>query len=158
MAIRAFPFAAVVLAPRATAADAVALANLLEAARAAGADPIIATVPRDVHGAPGARAVHVTAGASDSTALRTGMAQLGNSTARFMLLLRLGGGAADVVSLLALVDAAKRDGAALTAFAGDDLERGPLFVARDVWLDLMTLAEEGIGAVAARRGVHRVER
>lgn len=158
MAIRAFPFAAVVLAPGAAASDDVALAHLVEAARAAGADPVIAAVPRDASVATGARAVHLAAGASDITALRRGMAQLGNSTARFALLLRLGGGTMDVVSLLALVDAAKRDGAALTAFAGDDLERGPLFVARDAWLDVMTLAEQGIGAVAARHGVHRVER
>jgi hypothetical protein len=30
-------------------------------------------------------------------------------------------------------------------------------IARDAWLDLMTLGEQGMAAVAERRGVHRVQ-
>jgi hypothetical protein len=158
MATRAFPFAAVILAPRAAAEDAPTLARLVEVARAAGADPIVVTAPRETTLATGARGVHVPAGASDVTALRLGMAQLGNSSVPYALLLHLGTATPDVVPLLALVDVAKRDRPALTALDGDDLDRGPMLIARDAWLELMTLADQGIGAVAARRGVQLVKR
>jgi hypothetical protein len=158
MATRAFPFAAVILAPRAETKDGPTLTRLVEAARAAGAEPIVVTAPRETAPAAGARGVHLPAGASDATALRLGMAQLGNSSVPYALLLHLGPATPDVVPLLALVDAAKRDRPALTALDGDDLDRGPVLIARDAWLELMTLADEGIGAVAARRGVQRVKR
>ncbi|HEY2065609.1 MAG TPA: hypothetical protein VGG84_06590 [Gemmatimonadaceae bacterium] len=158
MATPAFPFAAVILAPRAAAKDRPALTRLVEASRATGADPVIVAAPREMAPMAGARSVHVAGGASDVTALRIGMAQLGNSSARYVLLLRLGAAAHDVVSLLALVDAAKRSASAVSALDGDDIEQGPVIIARDAWLELMTLADQGIAAVAARRGVQRVRR
>jgi hypothetical protein len=44
----------------------------------------------------------------------------------------------------------------MTAIDGDDLDRSPVLIARDAWLDLMTLGEQGMEAVAARRGITRV--
>jgi hypothetical protein len=158
MGTRAFPFAAVILAPRATPEDGVTLTRFVEAARAAGADPVVIAGPRETTAVAGARGVHVPTGASEVTALRLGMAQLGNSSARYVLLLHIHDATPDVVSLLALVDAAKRSESAVSAFDGDDLERGPVFIARDAWLELMTLADHGIAAVAARRGLQRVAR
>ena len=51
---------------------------------------------------------------------------------------------------------AQAEGAALAVLEGDDVEHAPLMIARDAWLDLMTLGEQGMTALAARRGLHRV--
>ncbi|HET7187034.1 MAG TPA: hypothetical protein VFI52_02710, partial [Gemmatimonadaceae bacterium] len=63
---------------------------------------------------------------------------------------------ADVARLSALVRGTQSEGAALALHEGDDLEHAPLMIARDAWLDLMTLGEQGLTAVAERRGLHRV--
>jgi hypothetical protein len=80
------PFAAVILAGGATAADRERIAELVQAARAAGAAAVVCAVPRGWRAPERARVVHVAPGASPSSALRAGLAQLGNSTARFVML------------------------------------------------------------------------
>ncbi|HKP16228.1 MAG TPA: hypothetical protein VJT85_09185, partial [Gemmatimonadaceae bacterium] len=61
-----------------------------------------------------------------------------------------------LVTLLALVDAAKRDEQALITFANASLDLSPVLIPRDAWLELVTVGESGMDAVAARRRVTRV--
>jgi hypothetical protein len=79
-------FAAVILAGGATAADSARLAEMVQVARADGAVAVVCAVPRGWRAPERARVVHVAPGASPSSALRAGLAQLGNSTARFVML------------------------------------------------------------------------
>jgi len=100
--------------------------------------------------------VHVAPGASPISAVRAGMAQLSNTPAPYAMLWPLAA-EADSQRLRALVDDVRRARPALAAFDGADLERGPVMIARDAWLELMTLGERGLAAVAERRGVRRVQ-
>jgi hypothetical protein len=90
-------------------------------------------------------------------AIRLGMAQLANTPARVVLLIPQAGSSPSVVALLSLLDAAKRAPDAVVAFAGAPLDESPVLVPRDAWLELVTVAENGLDAVAARRRVERVE-
>jgi hypothetical protein len=84
------------------------------------------------------------------------MAQLANSPAQVVLLLPLGA-RSSLVDLLSLIDASKRAPHAIVAFAGASLDESPVLVPRDAWLELVTVAENGLDAVAARRRVERVD-
>jgi hypothetical protein len=79
-------FAAVILAGGATAADGDRIAEMVQGARAAGAIAVVCAVPRGWRAPERARVVHVAPGAAPGGALRAGLAQLGNSTARFVML------------------------------------------------------------------------
>jgi hypothetical protein len=151
----AAPLAAVFLATRAGAEE--LLQSLVDGARAAGAHTVVVVLPREAPAPAEVRVARVAAGASTINALRSGMALLTNTTARLALIWPLDGAEVDdVPRIAALVEAARREGAAVTAFAHDDLDASPVIVARDAWLELVTLGEQGIGAVAARRGSYLV--
>jgi hypothetical protein len=147
--------AVVILAPRATAADQDRVATMVESARSLAAY-VAVVVPKGWRAPPRSRVAHVASGVSAIGAIRAGMAQLSNTPARYALLWPLEGGAVDATRLRALVADVARERPALGALAGDDVEHAPVMVARDAWLDLMTLGERGIGAVAERRGLRRV--
>jgi molybdopterin-guanine dinucleotide biosynthesis protein A len=147
--------AVVVLAPRATPSDRDLVAGIVESANGFAAYTVV-VVPKGWRAPPRSRVAHVSPGASPIAAIRAGMAQLSNTPARYALLWPLEAGAVDPARLRALVAAVGRERPALATFAGEDVERAPVMVARDAWLDLMTLGEQGIGAVAGRHGVHRV--
>ncbi|HET9012390.1 MAG TPA: hypothetical protein VFN38_11285 [Gemmatimonadaceae bacterium] len=147
-------FAVVILAGRATPADRDRVAEMVQVARGAGAQAIVAAVPRGWRAPPQSRVVHVPPGSSTISALRLGMAQLGNTAVRYALLWPLE--AATSPHLPTLVDAVRTERPVLAALEGDDVEHAPVMIARDAWLDLMTLGEQGIGAVADRRGLRRV--
>lgn len=149
MATREFPFAAVILAAGAAAADSPRVAEMVQAARAAGAEPVVVAAPRGWPALPNARMVHVAPDASSISGLRAGMAQLTNTTARFALLWPFDERTTEVVSLLALVDDVKRERATMTALEGDVKARGAVMVARDAWLDLMAGGVEGLSATLA---------
>jgi hypothetical protein len=87
------------------------------------------------------------------------MALLSNTPVRYALLLTFDAtarAAVDGGSLRTLVEDVRNVGAAVTAFAGTDLDRAPIMIARDSWLDLMTLGEQGMAAVTARRGLREI--
>jgi hypothetical protein len=147
--------AIVILAPRATPADRDRVVALVESARSFAAYAAV-VVPKGWRAPPRSRVAHVAPGASPIGAIRAGMAQLSNTPAHYALLWPLEAGAVDVERLRALVAGVTRERPALGALAGDDVEHAPVMVARDAWLDLMTVGEQGIGAVAERRGLHRV--
>jgi hypothetical protein len=147
--------AVVILAPRAMPSDRDLVAEMVESARSV-AEYVAVVVPKGWRAPPRSRVVHVAPGVSAIGAIRAGMAQLSNTPARYALLWPLAGGPADVARVHALVSGVARERPALAALEGDDPEHAPLMIARDAWLDLMTLGEQGIAAVAARRGMHRV--
>lgn len=149
-------FAVVILAPRATPGDRERVDGMVQVARAAGAQAIVAAVPRGWRAPPHSRVVHVAPGAPAISAIRAGMAQLSNTSVRHAMLWPLDAAGADVARLSALVRGIQFEGAALAVLEGDDVEHAPLMIARDAWLDLMTLGEQGMTALAERRGLHRV--
>jgi hypothetical protein len=152
---REFPFAVVVLAGRASGGDGDRVAEMVRTARAAGAHSIVVAVPRGWRAPAHARVVHVAPGAAPIGAVRAGMAQLSNTPAPYALLWPLEA-ASDSARLRTLVEDVEQSRPSLAAFEGDDLERGLVMIARDGWLELMTIGEQGIAAVAERRGLRRV--
>ena len=149
-------FAVVILAARATPSDRERVAGMVQVAREAGAQAIVAAVPRGWRAPPYSRVVHVAPGASAISAIRSGMAQLSNTSVRHAMLWPLEAADAGVARLAALVRGAQSEEAALALLEGDDVEHAPLMIARDAWLDLMTLGEQGMSALGDRRGLHRV--
>jgi hypothetical protein len=147
--------AVVILAPRAMPSDRDQVVEMVETARSV-ASYVAVVVPKGWRAPPRSRVVHVAPGVSPIGAIRAGMAQLSNTPARYALLWPLARGPVDVARLRALVSGVAGDRPALAALEGDDVEHAPLMIARDAWLDLMTLGEQGMAAVAARRGLHRV--
>lgn len=153
---RDFPFAVVILAGRASGGDGDRVGEMVQSARDVGADAIVVAVPRGWRAPAHARVVHVAPGASPISAVRAAMAQLSNTPAPYAVLWPLDASSVDVERLRALVHDVKRERPSLAAIEGDDLDRGPVMIARDAWLELMTLGEHGMGAVAERRGLRRV--
>jgi hypothetical protein len=153
---RASPFAGLLVAHDATPADAVRLAALARVVADAGASPVVVAVAPNVEAPADARVVRTRPQGAPIAAIRLGMAQLTNTVAQSVLLVPLGAEPASLVALLALVDAAKRDLQAIVAFDGASLDTSPLLVPRDAWLELVTVGESGMNAVAARRRVLRV--
>jgi len=157
MTSQAFPIAALVLGHDADRSRTAALSTLVAAARDAGAAPVVAAVPPGVELPAPTRVVRTRAAGSRIGAIRLGMAQLANSPARVVLLLPLSVDAPALAELLSLIDASKRAPDAIIAFAGASLDDSPVLVPRDAWLELVTVAENGLDAVAARRRVERVD-
>jgi hypothetical protein len=153
-------FGAVVIAGAMRSGDDASVQAMVRAARAAGANPVVVVVPRGLSlQAPIAGASLATVGANGSriAAVRAGMALLANTSVGFVLLWPFEPGApADAAPLRALADEARGSGAAMIAIAGAELDRSPVLVARDAWLEVMTLGEQGLEAVAARRGVRTI--
>jgi hypothetical protein len=153
---RVFPFAGLLIAHDAKPADAVRLADLARVLTEAGASPVVVAVAPSVDAPADTRLVRVRAGGAAIAAIRLGMAQLANTVAEAVLLVPLGAEPVSLVALLALVDAAKRDVRAVVAFDDANLDASPTLVPRDAWLELVTVGESGMNAVAARRRVLRV--
>jgi len=118
----------------------------------------VVAVPPAIEVPATARVVRTRALGPRISAIRLGMAQLTNSPARAVLLLPEVGDGPPLVELLTLIDASQRAPDAMIAFAGASLDGSPVLVPRDAWLELVTVAENGLDAVAARRRVERVER
>jgi hypothetical protein len=156
MTAQAFPIAALVLGHDADPSRTADLGVLAATARDVGAAPVVVAVPPGIELPAPARVVRTRQAGPRIGAIRLGMAQLANSPAQVVLLLPLSEAAPSLVALLSLVDAAKRAPDALVAFAGASLDDTPVLVPRDAWLELVTVAENGLDAVAARRRVERV--
>jgi hypothetical protein len=145
-----------VLGHDADVSRAAAIGALVATARDVGATPVVAAVPLGIEAPAPARVVRTRESGSRIGAIRLGMAQLANSPAQVVLLLPLGA-RSSLVDLLSLIDASKRAPHAIVAFAGASLDESPVLVPRDAWLELVTVAENGLDAVAARRRVERVD-
>jgi hypothetical protein len=151
-----FPFAGLVIAHDVSPSDAARLAVLAGTLADVGASPVIVALAPDVDAPTGARVVHTRAHGSVIAAIRLGMAQLTNTVARAVLLVPARTGEPSLTALLALVDAAKLDAQALVALANASLDASPMLLPRDAWLELVTVGEGGMDAVAARRRTIRV--
>lgn len=126
----------------------------VDVARRAGADPVAIVLAHDTPAPRDARIARVKPNASWITGVRMGMALLTNTPARLALIWTPEGDShGDAASLAALISAARESSAAVTAVDRAALSLGPVIVARDAWLDLLTLGEQGLDAVVARRGV-----
>jgi hypothetical protein len=152
----AYPFAGLLTAHDAAPTDGARVAELARIIADAGAAPVVVTLPRDVEAPPHARVVRTRAQSSAIASIRFGMAQLTNTVARAVLLVPLGAESTSLVALLSLVDAAKRDQRAIVAGSAGSLDGCALLVPRDAWLELITIGEGGMDALAARRSVIRV--
>ena len=152
-----FPLAGLLIAHDASATDEARVADLARTIADAGASPAVVALPPDVAAPPGARVVRTRAHGSAIAAVRLGMAQLTNTVARAVLLVPFRAERTELVALLALVDAAKRDERAIIAFANARLDESAVLVPRDAWLELVTVGESGMEAVGERRGVVRVD-
>ncbi|MEO6525356.1 MAG: hypothetical protein ABIP93_01895 [Gemmatimonadaceae bacterium] len=149
--------AALLLAHDATEDDTDTLDDMTRTALEVGAAPIVVALPAGVEPPPRARVVRSRPGGPLITALRLGMAQLTNSPASAVLLLPLRGIHPRRDSLRALVDGAKGAGDAIVAFEDASLDDAPVLIPRDAWLELVTMGEGGLGALAERRRVLRVD-
>lgn len=147
--------AVVILAGRATPADRERVAEMVATARALGAHAIIVAVPRGWRAPAHARVVHATPGAPPIGAVRLAMAQLSNTPARYALMWRLDA-ADDAHRLRALLDEVARGEPRLVSFEGEDPEHAPMMVAREVWLELMTIGEQGMSALSGRLGARLI--
>lgn len=156
MTARVFPFAGLLTAHDATPAAGARVAELARIIADAGASPVVVALPPDVEVPPDVRVVRTRAQGSAIASIRLGMAQLTNTVARAVLLVPLGSHRASLVALLSLVDAAKRDERAIVTGSAGSLDGSALLVPRDAWLELVTIGEGGMDAVAARRSVIRV--
>ena len=144
----AFPFACVVLPGD---ADAATIAATAGRASEAGARPVIVPLPPDAPRPSGVQVVTVSTGLAGISQLRRAMAALANSPAVGLILWN----AASEPSLpraLAVVDAARRTTAPIVVPDGRGADDAPVWYARETWLELMTVAEQGLDAVHARYG------
>ena len=155
MATKDFATAAVILANEGGITTP-SLDELVGAAREAGAGPIVVVVPRGYTAPAGGRTVHVPLRSTRISAIRAGMAQLANTPSRFAMLMPRTLASVDAGSMRLLVEQIAAEPGALIARDGASLDDSPVIVARDAWLELLTLGEQGMDAVAGRRGVLRV--
>lgn len=153
---RPLSFAVVILAARASPSERDRVTEMVDIARAVGADAVVVAVPRGWRAPAHGRVVHAAPGATPMSVVRLAMAQLSNTPARYALLWPLAAPACDVERLRALVEYVERERPALAAMEGDDVERAPVMIARDAWLELMTLGEQDLAALGERLGVQRV--
>jgi hypothetical protein len=153
----ALSLAALLLAHDADSADVATLASMARDAVAIGAAPVVVALPPTVEPPTGARVARTRPGGPPVTAMRLGMAQLTNTVARWVLLLPLRGERQPLAALVALVDTATRARDSMVAFAGLSLDDSPVLVPRAAWLELVTLGENGLEALASRRRVERVD-
>ena len=151
-------FAVVILAPRATATDAPRIADMVSTSRDAGAGAVVVAVPRGFRSPERSRVVHVGPGAGAIGAIRAAMSQLANTSVRAAMLWPIAQAPPSTVPIRTLLDAATAEPADLVAFEGDDLSTSPVLIARDAWLDLVTLGEQGLDVLAARKTLRRVPR
>jgi hypothetical protein len=151
-----FPFAGLLIAHDASAADATRLAELARTVADAGASPVVIAVAPDVEVPPGARVVRTRAHGAAIAAVRLGMAQLTNTVARAALLVPFRAERVSLVTLLALLDVGKRTEGAIVGLGGAALDRSPLLIPRDAWLELVTLGEGGLEAFVRQRTLVRV--
>lgn len=136
--------------------DAEQLQAMVHVVRALGAHPVVVTLAQGAAAPAEVRVVRIEARAAWITAVRTGMAQLTNTPVQFALLWTGSAAVPGIARLQSLVAGIPAARSALVAMDGDDLDTGPVLIARTAWLELMTVGEAGMTALAARHPVHRV--
>jgi len=140
-----------------SAPDTDTVADMARTGLALHVSPIVVAAPADIAVPTGTRGVQVKRDVAAITAIRIGMAQLTNTTATSVLIWPALSAGLPFVSLLALIDAAARESGDIAVLAGLAPDVAPLVVPRDAWLELVTLGEGGLAALATRRRVVQVD-
>jgi len=136
--------------------DAVQLQSMVDDLRAISAHPVVVTMAPASIAPADVRVVRMQAHAAFITAVRMGMAQLTNTPVQWALLWTQSATVPGVARLRDLVAGIPAARSALVAMEGGDLDTGPVLIGRTAWLELMTVGEAGMSALAARHPVHRV--
>ena len=125
---------------------------IVETARNAGLDPIVAVLPPDVAAPDGVRVVVNAKSESEQiVSVRLGLGQLLNTPVAAALLWPVDHPFVELESVLAVLDAARRTGAPIVVPKYDGHRGHPTYFHRDVWVELMSVADGGA------RGVVHVE-
>ena len=133
---------------------------IVETARNAGLDPIIAVLPPDVAAPDGVRVViNAKAESEQIVSVRLGLGQLLNTPVTAALLWPVDHPFVELESVLAVLDAARRTAAPIVVPKCDGHRGHPTYFHRDVWVELMSVADGGARAVVhvAPVRVHEVE-
>ncbi|MBA3673167.1 MAG: hypothetical protein H0W68_14245 [Gemmatimonadaceae bacterium] len=156
MATKDFLVAAVVMTTE-DGEDGPSLSEMIAIAKGAGAGPIIAVVPRGFTAPAGGRTVHVAPRAPRIAAIRAGLSQLTNTPLQYAILLPRRPLSANAIAMQAMMRAARETPAPMMALAGVPLGDSPIVIGRESWLDMITIGERGLDAVARRRGLFEVQ-
>ena len=133
---------------------------IVETARNAGLDPIVAVLPPDVTVAEGVRVVvNAKAESEQIVSVRLGLGQLLNTPVTAALLWPVDHPFVELESVLAVLDAARRTGAPIVVPKYDGRRGHPTYFHRDIWVELMSVADGGARAVVHGEPVrvHEVE-
>ena len=133
---------------------------IVETARNAGLDPIVAVLPPDVAAPEGVRVViNAKAESEQITSVRLGLGQLLNTPVTAALLWPVDHPFVELESVLAVLDAARRTSAPIVVPRYDGRRGHPTYFHRDIWVELMSVADGGARAVVhvAPVRVHEVE-
>ena len=126
---------------------------VIEHCATCGADPVVAVVPPGIDMPAGVRTVvNARATAEQVISLRLGLAQLANTTAAGVLVWPVDHPFAQATSAMAVVDAARRDGAPIVVPVHNGRRGHPVWFARETWRELMTVADGGARAVVHAYG------
>ena len=128
-------------------------------ARTADLAPIVVVGPPNLSPPPGVRlVVNPDAAGEQIQSLRLGLAQLVNVPVGGALVWPVDHPFAELASVLGIVDAARRTAAPIVIPVFDGRRGHPVYFARDVWRELMTVPAGGARAVVHARAaeVHEV--
>jgi CTP:molybdopterin cytidylyltransferase MocA len=133
---------------------------IVDIAKSAGLDPIVAVLPPGVSAPPGVRVVANANPKSEQIAsARLGLAQLTSAPVSSALLWPVDHPFVSLESVLAVLDAARRTGAHIVVPVHESRRGHPAWFHRDTWRELMTVPDGGARAVihADPRRVSEVE-
>ena len=121
---------------------------IIETARNAGLDPIVAVLPPGVTAPPGVRVVVNAKPKSEQiVSARLGLAQLVNAPVSSALLWPVDHPFVALESVLAIMDAARRTNAHVVIPTHESRRGHPAWFHRETWRELMTVADGGARAV-----------
>lgn len=123
----------------------------------AGADPVIAVLPKGVDPPAPARAVAGNPAAEQITSLRQGLMQLANSVAEAALVWPVDHPFVSLESVLAVLDAYKRTRAPIVIPTYEGRRGHPALFSRETWRELMTVDRDGARGVIHAYGTLVVE-
>jgi len=133
---------------------------IVEIAKSAGLDPIVAVLPPGVSAPQGVRVVtNANPKSEQIVSARLGLAQLTSAPVSSALLWPVDHPFVSLESVLAILDAARRTGAHIVVPVHDSRRGHPAWFHRDTWRELMTVPDGGARAVihADPRRVSEVE-
>jgi CTP:molybdopterin cytidylyltransferase MocA len=121
---------------------------IVETAKSAGLDPIVAVLPPGVPAPEGVRAVANANPKSEQIAsARLGLARLTSAPVSSALLWPVDHPFVSLASVLAILDAARLTGAQIVVPVHDSKRGHPAWFHRDTWRELMTVPDGGARAV-----------